>query len=279
MVIPFLRSAAIAIPLTLAPVAVQAAEGAPSPATDAVEQTQPRPTATPVHRVAPQYPAGAAENGSGGSVLAEYSVDPQGRVSDVRIVESEPPGLFDAAVLRSIQSWKFLPLDQEPPGVQRENIQVRLHFGVPGSSNPPPVIPFDCSKSMLRIAEFKGDCRLHESSDVYQGRFEQFRLELVVQYSEERQQKNWVGRTQQAARLNKIRLNPTPIISRGDLQAYPYAKEDGSSCAWFGHVRPDPHSPRRDAYMVGALCRSDAAILPADLERLMAAIGWADGQR
>ena len=57
----------------------------------------------------PVYPAGLRVRGVGGKVTVQYDVTPQGQVVNAQVVASEPPGLFDAAALEAVGSWRFRP--------------------------------------------------------------------------------------------------------------------------------------------------------------------------
>jgi TonB family protein len=54
-----------------------------------------------------QYPSQAAANHVEGWVLVSYDVTEDGTVANARVVESEPPGLFDAAALQAVRGWRF----------------------------------------------------------------------------------------------------------------------------------------------------------------------------
>ena len=58
---------------------------------------------------APVYPADLRVKGVGGKVTVQYDVTPQGQVVNAQVVASEPPGLFDAAALEAVGSWRFRP--------------------------------------------------------------------------------------------------------------------------------------------------------------------------
>jgi bla regulator protein blaR1 len=57
----------------------------------------------------PEYPEQAARDGVGGSVLLEISIDTEGLPSTINIVESQPPGVFDAAATAAAARWTFEP--------------------------------------------------------------------------------------------------------------------------------------------------------------------------
>ena len=56
------------------------------------------------------YPAEARANGVEGRVVVRYDVTAAGNVANAVVVESEPPGVFDAAALTAVRSWRFRPM-------------------------------------------------------------------------------------------------------------------------------------------------------------------------
>jgi protein TonB len=68
--------------------------------------------ATPkvVKKVPPDFPREAAQKGiSTGVVKAKLTIEADGKVSDVEIVEAEPKRVFDRAVKQALMDWKFEP--------------------------------------------------------------------------------------------------------------------------------------------------------------------------
>ena len=63
----------------------------------------------PVVRVQPAYPRRAKQAGIEGYVTMEVLIRADGTVSRARVMESDPPRLFDEAALRAIERWKFRP--------------------------------------------------------------------------------------------------------------------------------------------------------------------------
>jgi len=82
--------------------------------------TSTRPTATaapspavtparPLRRTPPRFPPEARRDGRTGVVVVQLRVDESGAVVDARVVQSDPPGVFDAAALESARGWSFSP--------------------------------------------------------------------------------------------------------------------------------------------------------------------------
>lgn len=62
-----------------------------------------------VERSAPQYPAEAAAKGVEGEVRYSFTVLRNGEISDVKILESTPPGVFDESAMAAIKRWRVVP--------------------------------------------------------------------------------------------------------------------------------------------------------------------------
>ncbi len=57
----------------------------------------------------PKYPPAARANSITGAVVLEFTVDQKGVVTGATVVESTPPGVFDAAALTAISNARFVP--------------------------------------------------------------------------------------------------------------------------------------------------------------------------
>jgi len=62
---------------------------------------------TAVVRTNPVYPYKARQRNIEGFVEVKFLVRADGHVSDVQVVKSQPSGLFDASVLKTVPQWKF----------------------------------------------------------------------------------------------------------------------------------------------------------------------------
>lgn len=80
---------------------------------------QPDQDAKALVRVPPAYPKGAGAFCIEGSIAVKYDVGPDGRVTNARIVESDPPYIFDQAV-SILDSWKFRPKCEDGEPVSEE---------------------------------------------------------------------------------------------------------------------------------------------------------------
>ena len=55
------------------------------------------------------YPATAVAAGVEGRVVIRYDVTEEGRVANATVQQAEPPGVFEAAALAAVRSWRFKP--------------------------------------------------------------------------------------------------------------------------------------------------------------------------
>ena len=61
-------------------------------------------------KVPPEFPTEASKKGiSTGVVKAKLTIEADGKVSDVEILEAEPKRVFDRAVKQALMEWKFEP--------------------------------------------------------------------------------------------------------------------------------------------------------------------------
>ena len=76
-----------------------------------------------IKKVAPEFPREAAQKGiSAGTVKAKLSIDPDGKVSSVDILEAEPRRVFDRAVTAALMDWRF------EAGGEKQTHEVKLVF-------------------------------------------------------------------------------------------------------------------------------------------------------
>lgn len=78
-----------------------------------------------------QYPAEARAAGVEGVVRVRYDVTENGTVVNAKVEASEPVGVFDAAALAVVQSWRFRPAVEQGNFVAaRDRVsEVRFQLG------------------------------------------------------------------------------------------------------------------------------------------------------
>jgi len=76
-----------------------------------------------VKKVPPEFPAEAQRQSiSSGTVTAKVSIEPDGKVSNVEILQAQPKRVFDRAVTEALMDWRF-----EPSG-EKQTSEIKLVF-------------------------------------------------------------------------------------------------------------------------------------------------------
>jgi protein TonB len=114
----------VALVPILAPAAVGPAPAPPAPAV-APATAPPSPAAprvraksaplVPISTPPPSYPDHARRARISGYVVVTYTIGTDGRVGNVRVVESSPHGVFEHEVEATLARWRY-----EPPASPRE---------------------------------------------------------------------------------------------------------------------------------------------------------------
>ncbi len=83
----------------------------------------------PTKRVAPEFPSRARSKNVSGFVKLTFLVGLDGRVSEARVLEAQPAGMFDQAALDAIGQWSFEPGEYEgQPVASRMTINLRFEL-------------------------------------------------------------------------------------------------------------------------------------------------------
>ena len=89
--------------------------------------------ATPIVRIEPRYPPSAARNGTEGWVQLRFTIDQQGGVTDVEVIDSEPRRVFDREARRALLRWKYKPKVVDGKPIRQEGMTVQLDFTMDGN--------------------------------------------------------------------------------------------------------------------------------------------------
>jgi protein TonB len=63
----------------------------------------------PIKRVEPEYPIDAVRSGTQGFVELEFTVDANGKVTSVSVVNARPSRTFEKAAVSAVKQWQFAP--------------------------------------------------------------------------------------------------------------------------------------------------------------------------
>ena len=74
------------------------------------------------------YPTEAQDQKIEGYVKVAYDVNVDGSVSNAHVVEAVPPGVFDAAALAAVRSWRFRPAVDGKKPIAATNLVSRVKF-------------------------------------------------------------------------------------------------------------------------------------------------------
>lgn len=101
---------------------------------------------TPLVTEQPLYPTRAAQRGIEGWVLAEFTINKEGRVPEqsIEVLDSEPPAIFDRTASRALARFEFTPPTLRGEPVDIEGVQYVFRFNLdegnyqPEGQRPPP---------------------------------------------------------------------------------------------------------------------------------------------
>jgi protein TonB len=115
-----------------APAAAQRPDIAPAPPAPRGQAPGSAAVSPPVltERVEPAYPDLARRRRIEGWVDLEFDIDRSGRPSGIRVVESSPSAIFDAAAQRALQRWRFQPAQRDGvPEAARSRTRIVFRLG------------------------------------------------------------------------------------------------------------------------------------------------------
>ncbi len=98
-----------AAPATASVAETPAADAPAAASVAASNRTDPLPRV--LRQVAPNYPPAAGRRRQEGQVEIGFTINPDGGVSDVQVISSDPPRIFDRAAIAAMQDWRY-----EAPG-------------------------------------------------------------------------------------------------------------------------------------------------------------------
>jgi TonB family protein len=79
------------------------------------------------HFVQPVYPPDALARKISGAVEVEFTVTPEGKVTDIQIQSAEPPGVFDQAAISALSQNRYQPVERDGVAIaQRTRIRMRF---------------------------------------------------------------------------------------------------------------------------------------------------------
>jgi protein TonB len=88
----------------------------------------------PIVKVAPQYPRRAASKGIEGYVVLEFTVSKLGTVIDPKVIEADPPNIFNRAAINAAKKFKYKPKIEDGKAIEVTGIRNIIRFELDKSS-------------------------------------------------------------------------------------------------------------------------------------------------
>jgi TonB family protein len=107
--------------LAAAAAALERAQAAATPEVAAEARLQRK------HFVQPVYPPDALEKHISGAVELEFTVTPEGKVTDIQVLSAEPQGVFEQAAISALSQSRYQPVQRDGVAVAQRT-RVRLRF-------------------------------------------------------------------------------------------------------------------------------------------------------
>ena len=82
----------------------------------------------PIVKVAPQYPRRAAQRGIEGYVVVEFDVTTLGTVANARVIESDPPNIFNRAAISATEKFKYKPKIENGKAIEVKGVRNIIRF-------------------------------------------------------------------------------------------------------------------------------------------------------
>lgn len=82
----------------------------------------------PIVKVNPVYPRRAQTRGIEGYVILEFTVTKLGTVTDPRVIEAKPPGIFDRAATNAALKFKYKPKVVNGDAIDVAGVQNKITF-------------------------------------------------------------------------------------------------------------------------------------------------------
>jgi protein TonB len=76
----------------------------------------------------PGYPEAARDNHINGEVAVRFTVTSMGKIQDVEILSSSPPGTFDENVLTYLERNRYQPAIENCEPIDTKNVHMKFTF-------------------------------------------------------------------------------------------------------------------------------------------------------
>jgi TonB family protein len=93
----------------------------------ALRSTEPDLLPALISKSRPRYPARALRQGTSGWVHLAYVINPDGEVGEVKVVDSEPKGVFDSEAVSALKRWRFSAPGREISAEEKMEFDPKEH--------------------------------------------------------------------------------------------------------------------------------------------------------
>lgn len=84
--------------------------------------------ALPLYRIEPRYPVRAKKRNIEGYIVLQFTIDASGAPVEIKVLKSEPKGMFDKEAKRALKRWKYQPMITDGIATAQSGQTVRLEF-------------------------------------------------------------------------------------------------------------------------------------------------------
>ncbi|MDO6475703.1 energy transducer TonB [Alteromonas sp. 1_MG-2023] len=82
----------------------------------------------PLYRVNPDYPVSYARRGKDGSAVLSFTIDDEGFVRDIELIETDGGSMFGTAAIKALEHWRYAPRFVGGNAVATKSRMVRMDF-------------------------------------------------------------------------------------------------------------------------------------------------------
>ena len=86
--------------------------------------------AIPLARIEPIYPTKARIKGIEGWVVVQFDINAAGFTENIKILDSQPPRVFDKAAISAVRKWRQRPKIEDGKAVEQAGNTVRVNFSL-----------------------------------------------------------------------------------------------------------------------------------------------------
>jgi TonB family protein len=83
---------------------------------------------SPINHCTVAYPEDELQRGQAGWVLVGFTIESDGEVQDIQVIDSSPEGIFDQAALAGMSGCRYRPIAADGKLMEGRELRVIVHF-------------------------------------------------------------------------------------------------------------------------------------------------------